>query len=279
MIRFLKIAERHNLCFKRSKCDFNIEEIPILGVVVGKGQVKMEQEKIKAVKEWKTPTKIKDVESFLGFANFYRRFIHNFSHTARPLNELKGKKEWKWEKEHQEAFEELKEKITSQPVLALPKREGKFRIEMDALGHAIGGVLSQEQEGKWKSIAFLSRTMQPAEQNYEIYDKELLAIVEALAKWQQYLLDAAETFEIWMDYKNLKYFQEPHKLNGRQARWYLKLQDYDFVLQHIPGKTNTKADILSRKDQVDTKEDNKDVQLLKDEIWARRTTAKITMWG
>jgi len=162
-IRFLKIAEKHNLCFKRSKCDFNMEEIPILGVVVGKGQVKMEQEKIKAVKEWKTPTRIKDVKSFLGFANFYRQFIHNFSHTARPLNELKGKKKWKWEEEYQKAFEELKEKITSQLVLSLPRREGKFRLETDASGHAIREVLSQEQDGKWKPIAFLSRTMQPAE--------------------------------------------------------------------------------------------------------------------
>ena len=126
--------------------------------------------------------KIKDVESFLGFANFYWRFIHNFSHTVRPLNKLKGKKEWKWEKEHQEAFEKLKEKITSQPVLSLLRREGKFRVKMDASGHAIGGVLSQEQDGKWKPIAFLSRTMQAVEQNYKIYDKELLAIVEALAK-------------------------------------------------------------------------------------------------
>jgi len=84
---------------------------------------------------------------------------------------------------------------------------------MNASGHAIGGVLSQKQEGKWKPIAFLSRTVQPVEQNYEIYNKELLAIVEALAKWRQYLLDAAETFEIWMNHKNLKYFQEPHKLN------------------------------------------------------------------
>ena len=92
-IQFLKIAEKHNLCFKQSKCDFNIEEIPILGVIVGKGQIKMEQEKIKAVKEWKMPMKIKDAESFLGFANFYKRFIHNFSYTARPLNELKGKME------------------------------------------------------------------------------------------------------------------------------------------------------------------------------------------
>jgi len=95
----------------------------------------------------------------------------------------------------------------------LPRREEKFRVETDASGHVIGGVLSQEQEGKWKPIVFLSRTMQPAERNYEIYDKELLAIVEALSKWWQYLLDAAETFEIWTDHKNLKYFREPYKLN------------------------------------------------------------------
>jgi len=94
-VRFLKIVKKHNLCFKRSKCNFNMEEIPILGVVVGKGQVKMKQEKIKAVKEWKTLTKVKDVESFLGFTNFYQQFIQNFSHTAKPLNELKGKKDWK----------------------------------------------------------------------------------------------------------------------------------------------------------------------------------------
>jgi len=99
-IRFLKIAEKHQLCFKQSKYDFDMEEISILGVVVGKGQVKMEQEKVKAIKEWKTLTRIKNVESFLGFANFYQRFIQNFSHTAKPLNKLKGKKDWKWEDEH-----------------------------------------------------------------------------------------------------------------------------------------------------------------------------------
>jgi len=144
------------------------------------------------------------------------------------------------------------------------KREGKFRVEVDVSGHAIGGVLSQEQNGKWKPIAFLSRTMQPAEKNYEIYDKKLLVIVEALIKWRQYLLDTLETSKIWMDHENLKYFWEPHKLNGRQARWYLKLQNCYFTLQHILEKVNTKADILSRKDQVNTKEDNKDIQLLKE---------------
>ena len=166
------------------------------------------------MKEWKTLTRLKDIESFLGFANFYRHFIQNFSYIARPLNKLKGKKDWKWEEEHQKAFNKLKEKITSQLVLSLPKREGKFRMETDTSGHAIGGVLFQEQNGKWKPIAFLSRTMQPAEQNYEIYNKELLAIVEALVKWRQYLLDVAEPFEAWMNHENLKYFREPHKLNG-----------------------------------------------------------------
>ena len=103
--------------------------------------------------------KVKYMKSFLGFTNFYQQFIQNFSHTAKLLNELKGKKDWKWEEEHQKAFKELKEKITSQLVLVLPRREGKFRVETNASRHVIGGVLSQEQDGKWKPIAFLSRTM------------------------------------------------------------------------------------------------------------------------
>ena len=90
--------------------------------------------------------------------------------------------------------------------------------------------------------------------------------MEAITKWRQYLLDATEKFEVWTDHKNLKYFWELHKLNGRQARWYLKLQDYDFILQHISRKTNTKANVLSRKDHIDTTEDNKNVQMLKDEM-------------
>jgi hypothetical protein len=172
--------------------------------------------------------KLKDVESFLGFANFYRWFIRGFSKIAAPLNQLKGNKEWHWGEEEQNAFEQLKKRITEEPVLALPQQDGQFQVEVDTSGYAIGGVLSQEQQGKWCPIAFLSRTMTPAKQNYEIYDKELLAIIEALKVWRQYLLDAKEQFEVWTDHENLKYYQEPQKLNGQQARWYLKLQDYDF---------------------------------------------------
>jgi len=108
--------------------------------------------------------------------------------------------------------------------------------------------------------------------------QKLLAIVEAITKWRQYLLDTTEKFEVWTDYENLKYFREPHKLNGQQAWWYLKLQDYSFILQHIPGKTNTKADVLSRKDHIDTMEDNKDIQMFKKEMWIRKQiTAEIEM--
>jgi len=95
--------------------------------------------------------------------------------------------------------------------------------------------------------SLIPRTIQLAERNYKIYDKELHAIVKTLTKWEQYLLDTTEKFKVWTDHKNLKYFWKLHKLNGWQARWYLKLQDYDFILQHIPGKINMKADDLSRK--------------------------------
>ncbi len=120
--------------------------------------------------------------------------------------------------------------------------------------------------------------MQLAERNYKIYNKELLAIVEALIKWRQYLLNTTEKFKVWTDHENLKYFREPHKLNRKWVRWYLKLQDYDCTLHYIPEKMNTKADILSRKNQMDTKNNNKNVQMLKEELWIRRQTiAKITV--
>ena len=113
MMGFLRIAEKLNLCFKQLECDFNMKKIYILVVVVEQGEIHMENNKIKVVKEWKTPTKIKEVESFLGFANFYWQFIKNFSYTAKSLNELKEKKEWEWEEEHRRAFNKLKDKITS----------------------------------------------------------------------------------------------------------------------------------------------------------------------
>lgn len=153
--------------------------------------------------------------------------------------------DWEWGEEQQNTFKSLKKRITEEPVLKLPQRDKPFRMEVDASNYVIGGVLSQEHEGKWHPVVFLSKSMSPAEKNYKIYDKELLAIMMALKAWRQYLLDAEHQFKIWTDHENLKYFREAHKLNGRQAWWYLQLQDYNFILQHIPGKTNVKTDILS----------------------------------
>ncbi|KAF7785180.1 hypothetical protein Agabi119p4_1345 [Agaricus bisporus var. burnettii] len=271
-IRFLKISEKHNLSFKRTKCEFNVSSTTVLGTVIGNGKATMEEEKVKAIRDWAVPTTVKQVESFLGFANFYRRFIKNFSTIAQPLNELKSKKgeKWYWNDEQQQAFEQIKQAIASEPVLALPKDKGQFRVEVDASNYGTGAVLSQEQENKWHPVAFMSKTLSEAERNYEIYDKELLAIIKALKLWRHYLLDAKEQFEIWTDHENLKYFREPQKLNARQARWYLMLQEYDFLLRHIPGKTNTKADILSRLIKPDTSNDNRGVEMFKEKMFIRR---------
>ena len=161
-------------------------------------------------------------------------------------------------------MEELKRQLSSQPVLAIPNEHDLFRVEADSSNYALGAVLSQKQNGIWRPIAFRSQSLNPAERNYEIYNKEMLAIVEAIKDQHQYLLGARQTFEVWSDYANLTYFKAPHKLNYRQACWRTELTDYDFVLTHKPGKTLTKADTLFRTLQFDKREyDNKDVTFIK----------------
>jgi hypothetical protein len=163
---FLTIADKHNLYFKQSKCEFDVEKISILGTVIGNGEARMEEEKIEAIKNWKVPTNVKGVESFLGFANFYQQFIKNFSIIVAPLNQLKGKdKEWRWEEQQQKAFEEIKAVIISKPVLVLPRDEGRFKVETDTSNFGIGAILSQQQNRFWHLIAFMSKTLTKAERN------------------------------------------------------------------------------------------------------------------
>jgi hypothetical protein len=244
-IKFLKIADKHNLYFKRSKCDFDAMEISLLGTVVRNGKATMEKEKVEAVQNWTTLTTIKEVEKFIGFANFYRRFIKNFSMIAALLNVLKGgkgEKVWKWESEEENAFEAIKKAITSEPVLTLPNEEGKFRVEVDASNVGTGAVLSQEQQGKWHPIAFMSKSLLDAEKNYEIYDKELLAIVKALKAWRQYLIHTKQQFEVRTDHENLKYFREPQKLmpdkhNGTSCSKNTTTPFDTFLGRQIPKRT------------------------------------------
>jgi len=167
-----------------SKCELHKLKISFLGHVVSKDGVETDQEKIKAVAEWPQPENVKQMQSFLGFCNYYRNFIRNFSEIAKPLFKMTSKKEnFEWNEEGLDAFHKLKEMLTSPPVLAYPDHEKQFFVECDASNYAIGGMLSQKgDDGTLYSIYYYSKTLSKAEVNYSITEKELLAIKTAFTE-------------------------------------------------------------------------------------------------
>ena len=243
----LERLRQHHLYLKPEKCEFERTQIEYLGLIISEGRVEMDPVKIEAVSMWPTPTNKKEVQSFLGFTNFYRRFIRDFSHHGRPLFDLTGSADWRWGEEQQKAFQKLKDAITSRPVLILPDENRPFRVEADSSDFATGAVLSQQsaEDGKWHPVAFFSKSLDSVQRNYEIYDKEMLAIIRSLTEWRHFLEGARHKFEIWTDHKNLEYFMTAKKLNRRQARWSLYLSRFDFSLHHRPGRSMGKADALS----------------------------------
>jgi hypothetical protein len=267
----MRRLRKENLYLKWSKTYIDAEEIPVLGVLISKNGIRMDPIKVAAIIEWPVPKNKKDVQQFLGFCNFYRRFIQGYSEAAKPLNGLTGKTDWTWEEKQDHAFQAVKNSIANNVTLLVLSDHGVFRVEADSSDYANGGTLSQlGNDGKWRPVAFRSKSLSPAEQNYEIYDKELLAIVQALEDWRQYLLGAQHKFEIWTDHENLSYFRKPQKINRRQARWITELANYDFELVHKPGTQMKKVDILSRRiDYKPDGTDNEDVVVLKGE-WFRK---------
>ena len=175
----------------------------------------MDPVKVKAVKNWPIPRNVRDVRAFLGFANFYRRFVKDFAALARPLNDLTRKNfAFAWGTHEQAAFDTLREAFTSAPILALWDPNRPTRIEADASGYATGGALMQKQEdGLWHPIAFRSSSMQPAERNYEIYDREMLGIIEALKDWRSFLEGLPDTFEIVTNHSNLTFWRTAQDLS------------------------------------------------------------------
>ena len=171
--------------------------------------------------------------------------------------------------------------ITSSPILIFPDDDKPFRIEADSSDFATGAVLSQESlDGKWCPIAFLSKSLNAVERNYEIHDKEMLAVVRALEEWQHFLEGAHHKFEIWTDHKNLEYFMSAKKLNQRQARWSLYLSRFDFRMHHRPGRSMGKPDALSRRaDHSTGSDDNDNMVLLQPELFAVRALEGITLEG
>ena len=235
----------HKLYAKFSKCEFWMDKVAFLGHVVSGEGLAVDPEKIRAVTEWKRPTTVTEIRSFLGLAGYYRRFVEGFSQLARPLTELlhKGVK-FVWGEKQERSFEELKSRLISAPILTMPITGKDYTVFTDASRAGLGCVLMQEDQ----VIAYASRQLRPHEQNYPTHDLELAAVIFALKIWRHYLYGVK--CQIFTDHKSLKYVFTQKELNLRQRRWLELMKDYDLDIQYHAGKANVVADALSRKSQM-----------------------------
>ncbi|WVZ63316.1 LOW QUALITY PROTEIN: hypothetical protein U9M48_012957 [Paspalum notatum var. saurae] len=232
----------HKLYAKFSKCAFWLKEVSFLGHILSEKRVAVDPSKVKDVLNWKQPETVTEIRSFLGLAGYYRRFIKDFSKTAKPMTSL-TKKNAKYVRSSncEEAFQTLKKLITSAPVLAQPDVTKPFDVYCDASGSGLGCVLMQDG----RVIAYASRQLRKHEANYPTHDLELAAVVHALKIWRHYLL--GNTCHIYTDHKSLNYILTQPELNMRQRRWLELIKDYDLEIHYHPGKANVVADALSRK--------------------------------
>jgi hypothetical protein len=217
-------------------------------MVISEGRVEMDPAKVRAVAEWPTPKNLRELRGFIGFANFYRRFIKDFSKICHPLHNLTKKDTpWKWDSEQIHAFKELRSRFVASPVLAQWDPSRPTRVEVDSSGFASGGeILQKQDDGHWHPIAYRSESMDPAERNYQIWDRKMLAIIRALKDWRHFLEGLPQPFEIYSDHANLVWWTKVQDLSRRQVRWAIWLSRFDFKLVVWPGVTMGKADALSR---------------------------------
>jgi hypothetical protein len=233
------------------KCEFEVTRTKYLGFIIIAGEgISMDPAKIEAIVSWESPSSVKGVQSFIGFANFYRKFIRGFSEIAKPITDLVRKDvPFKWTREAELAFVAMKKLFTTGPLLVQFDPDRETIVETDASGWAVGGGLFQiGDDGLKRPCAFFSKKMNSAECNYEIYDKEMLAIIRCLREWDTDLR-SVRSFEICTDHKNLEYFMTAKRLTERQVRWSLDLSKYNFTLSYIKGAANIVADAMSRRTQ------------------------------
>ena len=238
----LQLLRDHQLYAKFSKCELWLTEVRFLGHVVSASGVLVDPEKVEAVMSWERPKSVFEIRSFLGLAGYYRRFIEDFSRIAAPMTRLTQKEfKFDWDDRCEEAFQELKRRLTSAPILIVSDRGQGYTVYRDVSRARLGCVLMQTG----RVVAYGSRQLKNHEQNYPTHDMELATVVFALKIWRHYLY--GEEFEVYSDHKSLKYIFTQRDLNMRQRRWMEFLEDYDFTLHYHPGKANVVADALSRK--------------------------------
>ena len=235
-----------NLKLMPKKCDLFQKKVGFLGHVISTEGIATDPEKTRCVKEWPRPRDKTELRSFLGLCTYYRRFVRDFSTIARPLHQLtEQNRKFAWTDESEAAFVNLKKALTSPPVLAYPRREGRFVLDTDASDSGIGAVLSQMQDGKECVIAYFSKVLQRPERNYCVTRRELLAIIRAIDHFHHYLY--GRRFLLRTDHASLRWLLNFRNPEGQLARWLEKLQGYDFEIQHRAGRLHTNADTLSRR--------------------------------
>jgi hypothetical protein len=252
--KVLQALQDANLLVEPEKSHFHVKEVDFLGHTITPGEIRMDRKKIAAVADWPLPTTVKEVQSFLGFANYYRRFIRDFSKLANPLTELTKKdRKFVWKPDAQKAFEALRQSILSEPVLIMFDPNKEIELETDSSDFALGGQIGQrDDEGKLHPIAFYSHKLHGAELNYPIYDKEFLAIVNCFKEFRHYLMGSMHKIKVYTDHQNITHFATTQELNRRQLRYAEYLSEFDFVIIHRKGSENGRADAISRRPDYDT---------------------------
>ncbi len=251
----LEKLKKANLCVALNKSSFHVTEVEYLGYIISDRGISLSEDKVKAIKAWKPPKPDaspavvrKWAQEFLGFANFYRRFIDGFSKIALPLSDLTKQDRREWSPACDQAFETLKSRFCEAPILTHFLSEKQTVIETDASDYALGAILSQLcDDDRLHPVAYHSRKFKPAEINYDIHDKEMLAIIVAFKEWEHMLKSCHKELVIYTDHKNLEYFATTKVLSRRQARWAEFLAEFWFKVVYRPGHLNTKADVLSRR--------------------------------
>ncbi|KAG3010780.1 hypothetical protein PC120_g14872 [Phytophthora cactorum] len=246
--KLLGLMRKHNLYANLKKCIFGASEIPILGCLVGKNGVRPDPEKVRVISEWPTLSNVKELRQFLGLATYLCKYVENYAGKIRPLSQLlKKEAECKWTDECQQAFDAVKQGLTEAPILAVADQDRPFHVVCDASDFATGCALMQhDHEGRDRVVYYQSRQLKPAERNYPVHDKVLLAMKYALAKFRVYLLGSGP-FVVYTDHASLRTAVEWPHISQRMARWLSFFTEYDFWVEYKPGRLNVVADALSRR--------------------------------